>query len=1027
MSLRIVAAFLIAALLPGSAPVQGVFLPSNPSCLRGVNLEEASPTRAFLAAGLEEPGEVKGQIANPQIMVAQGWQALAEGRYEAGARAWRALMRSKEENQRLLLQRDLEERAKSLEQSFDSSRYEEFKGALSLLQRVLADPDFTSDRGSGLQAEWLSFLRMMLKKDRQISLFGVGLNGPLSIPEQEIAAAPDRTSIPDEVRSEDTAGAALLVREMSVMEYLNTELSAPEERFNYLRGEFAPHFSRGISAEWPSADGQIQRAIRSELERILSEHFNDSVRLDEKLRMESLALRGAHFKPSPSEISERLREMELQRNRLSYLREAAGFRTCVTLAEAAGVLPASIQPFEAGSRGMGLPVRRRVADVLERELGFPLTLTFEVFEQDGFFQRLNELPSGQARLDLLQEGLLGWTDRETIRRANLVAVRQRARLLFTEEFLRLFDRRLPRIRRLVRDAVENGLQERGVIVYLDGFLRVRKSSVRDLLKGLKTPNERLVFLVGDELVLGLNELSRLAGTRRGASWERIVAYLDSPSGERLRQFLGKQMAARGEELVLDSALLPAQAGLEEGDQGEEGMTRRDLMRRTGVGILSTATGRWNFLAEELVRLGAAPAESDSSAAQTVLSFVGWLGFVNENRLPEFMKKPKADLAEWERIYGDRIYRDAHKKQGFTIQGYPDHVAQNFLALAKSEVSLLKEWIAAFDKESPAENLPDVPSSVLSFYWVRSPSAILKTPPASAVPMAELLDFWESSTQEWLEDSQEIETMSKDIPLAKQRLEGLRQFRQVSAESQRRFLLAALRARLRFLENLLAQAEPLVAQWAQRMGGPWIRKQTSFDRQIRQTVSQMGRKLQSVRPSVSPGAIFVGLINPRAAGQFGEFLDDWGLLRQLQRSQDWDVVLLREELSRDQDPVARAMAISGHVAESDFRGNLGIALPILSWNGHGQQLLALEYLAEELMSRHPGFRVSFIVTFEERLMGRAPHQRIFPAPSLSQAFVPWFTDPVLGVMPVQPGLRLPPAHWDRFQDYFWSQAGLEQEA
>ena len=181
-----------------------------------------------------------------------------------------------------------------------------------------------------------------------------------------------------------------------------------------------------------------------------------------------------------------------------------------------------------------------------------------------------------------------------------------------------------------------------------------------------------------------------------------------------------------------------------------------------------------------------------------------------------------------------------------------------------------------------------------------------------------------------------------------------------------------------------------------------------------------RAMESCRSQVPSGSVFIGL-------QFGQpgIVNDWPFVSKMVRDRGLGVRLEQVALSSGEDPLPWAREIAVEYAQAGFQGNLGITLGVVS-RRRAEELYAMERLAEELHRVHPGLFVSFIFSFEERLREEQVLTRR-PVPSYSAWFSAWVSDPVPGLMPVLPGVVLPPELWRAFEERLNSQAGLEQAA
>ena len=285
------------------------------------------------------------------------------------------------------------------------------------------------------------------------------------------------------------------------------------------------------------------------------------------------------------QLKNELDRMPKEQSRLHYLRRVAGFGTPHDLEKAAGVSWATVSRMEAGTRGMGPSVRRKVKAYLEKNTGLSLTLAFRYLKLP-LDQSVNVLSSAQERFSFLMNDLLGWSYGGLIRQANALRDSFDRPILLAERIIP-FERFRPGKRRLIRGALERGLSEQmGSQVRIDGHLRVVTKSVADRLRALPGPEARFSFLLEEELIWSKNELLRRAGIQ---SHKKIkpAPIQNRMAIEKQAQFLRALetgLAARGEPLTLTSDFLP-QAGLE-----EPAFVSRDSER--SAQLRSLLTGNW---------------------------------------------------------------------------------------------------------------------------------------------------------------------------------------------------------------------------------------------------------------------------------------------------------------------------------------------------------------------------------------------------------------------------------------------------
>ncbi|MBI3318018.1 MAG: hypothetical protein HYZ90_02575 [Candidatus Omnitrophica bacterium] len=206
----------------------------------------------------------------------------------------------------------------------------------------------------------------------------------------------------------------------------------------------------------------------------------------------------------------------------------------------------------------------------------------------------------------------------------------------------------------------------------------------------------------------------------------------------------------------------------------------------------------------------------------------------------------------------------------------------------------------------------------------------------------------------------------------------------------------------------------------------IPAENEFADKLADGIDQIRRNIEAVQPRVSAGAIFIGLTSTEPAPRRRGFVDDWAVVRHIQRARNLNVILTREELSPGEDSIDRALAIAQHFADRGFQGNVGIALGVVS-RRQAPDLGAVEKALEAIHRKHLGLTVSFIYTLEEELNEVQQVQFRRPVPSYAEWFAAWAADPIGGLMAVMPRVLLPMELWQEFERGLNTLAGLEQAA
>jgi len=255
--------------------------------------------------------------------------------------------------------------------------------------------------------------------------------------------------------------------------------------------------------------------------------------------------------------------------------------------------------------------------------------------------------------------------------------------------------------------------------------------------------------------------------------------------------------------------------------------------------------------------------------------------------------------------------------------------------------------------------------------------------------------------------------------------GIGVLRELPREQRNRMIREMFEAKRSRVGPMLSRAESLVQAEVRRLQAARAKEVAAEEERIResdlrQADEEARRSMDSLRVGVPVGARFVGLA-PAAI----DFVDDWEFLRRAHAERKFSIQLTRVPLEDDEDPLRRAWEIALEQAQAGFEGHLGITLGVLS-RERALELDGLERMAEDLHRARPGLFVSFIFSFEEALAA-AQVGRSRPVPSFSGWFTAWAADPVPGLMPVLPGIALPPEMWRAFEERLNAQAGLEQAA
>lgn len=477
-----------------------------------------------------------------------------------------------------------------------------------------------------------------------------------------------------------------------------------------------------------------------------------------------------------------------------------------------------------------------------------------------------------------------------------------------------------------------------------------------------------------------------------------------------------EIAPAGLEESPAERISPA-AGVEE----QKNVTRREFLKILASAVASTQTGAYQ-LVTSAVNGGSLGVSVDPRMHQTIRFLTGVLASRSGVSMEDISKDPRLFLSDYWQAHRSDL-EDHGQRSAET--SYGKHLDSRYSIIGHKLLHDV-EWAGVYTQqqiESLAKKIPTDRSGNPPYYSLgeRAHMGVIKDVDEWVQYWTDFLrgEIYVRNGQLKSIGSESVGSsavqLRKEIEWITARSTDLERFAQLPDENLQ---LSLLREGYQFwlnrLQFNLKSLQPLVQAKVRQVHIRRLQEERRVQETARRDLRSM---IQSIRPRIPPGAVFIALVPRGDTPVTRGVVDDWNLLEQEVKRHPGlkEMTLVREELSPGEDIMKRARAVAERFNLPGRQLTVGIALGVVS----GEKVKTLYHVwPTVLQTTDPLLALSFIYTSREKLgFGEQA-----PMPSYSALFTAWASDPAPGLMQVLPRLTLSEELWKDFEGLIRTAAG-----